>query len=558
MTPDALRGCTVLLVDDEEANLDLLEAFLRSDGYSSLVRTSDARRAVPLLEEHGADLVLLDLHMSHRSGFQVLEEVRARTAPGEYLPVLVLTADATADAKERALSGGANDFLIKPLFGTEVLLRVRNLLETRVLHRQERAARAAAEAAAARAALLAEASRVLGASLDSATALAQLARMVVPRLADACVVELAAGGGFVPAAAAHADPEREAALRAARAPAEGAAHPLADLFRGERATQLAWALEYGAGGSGHSLGPGATVAAPFRSAGGVAGGVVLVRGGEGRRFAREELELAEELARRVALAAENARLFAQAQQATRARDHTLAVVAHDLRNPLASIAMGSEMLLHMLPPRANAFHKESLESMYHSAHRMHRLVDDLLDVARMDMGGLTLDAGEREVGPLFADAESMLRPLAEARSIRLVLAGCDDAPPVRADGPRVVQVLSNLVGNALKFSPEGGRVTVACAAAGPELRVSVSDQGPGIPAEQLPHLFGAFWQADRRDRRGVGLGLSIARAVVEAHGGRIWVDTREGEGSTFHFTLPLASPPVAAENALAAEEAPAA
>ena len=228
------------------------------------------------------------------------------------------------------------------------------------------------------------------------------------------------------------------------------------------------------------------------------------------------------------------------------------MVAHDLRNPLASIAMGSEMLLHMLPPRANAFHKESLESMYHSAHRMHRLVDDLLDVARMDMGGLTLDAGEREVGALFADAESMLRPLAEARSIRLELAGCDAAPPVLVDGPRVVQVLSNLVGNALKFSPEGGRVTVACGAAGAELRVSVSDQGPGIPAEQLPHLFGAFWQADRRDRRGVGLGLSIARAVVEAHGGRIWVDTRQGEGSTFHFTLPLASPRAAAEEAPAA------
>jgi signal transduction histidine kinase/DNA-binding response OmpR family regulator len=556
MTPDAVRGCTVLLVDDEEANLDLLEAFLRSDGYTSLVRTSDARRAVPLLEEHGADLVLLDLHMPHRTGFQVLEEVRARTAPGEYLPVLVLTADATADAKERALSGGANDFLIKPLFGTEVLLRVRNLLETRVLHRQERAARAAAEAAAARAALLAEASRVLGASLDSATALAQLARLVVPRLADACVVELAEGGRFVPAAAAHADPEREAALRAGLAPADAATHPLADLFRGERATQLSWALEYG--GSGPTLGPGATVAAPFRSAGGVAGGVVLVRAGEGRRFAREELELAEELARRVALAAENARLFAQAQQATRARDHTLAVVAHDLRNPLASIAMGSEMLLHMLPPKATAFHRESLESMYQSAHRMHRLVDDLLDVARMDMGGLTLDAGEREVGALFADAESMLRPLAEARSIRLELDGCGGAPPVLADGPRVVQVLSNLVGNALKFSPEGGRVTISCAPAGPELRVSVADEGPGIPAEQLPHLFGAFWQADRRDRRGVGLGLSIARAVVEAHGGRIWVDTREGEGSTFHFTLPLAAPPALDDDTPAVAEAPAA
>lgn|GEM_PF-781218 len=548
MISDALRGLTLLLVDDEEANLDLLEAFLRSDGYGTLVRTSDARQAVPLLERHAPDLVLLDLHMPYRSGFEVLEEIRAHTLPDEYLPVLVLTADATADAKERALSSGANDFLVKPLFGTEVLLRVRNLLETRVLHLQEKAARSAAEAAADRAALLADASRVLAASLDNDTALAQLARLVVPRLADACVVEMTEGCGFVPVAVAHADPERETALRASLAPADGA-HPLAELFRGERAALLPGALAYGAP-SGTPLAPGATVVAPVRSAGRTLGGVVLVRAGEDRRFEREELELAEELARRVAVAAENARLFAQAQEATRARDHTLAVVAHDLRNPLASIAMSAEMLLHMLPPRATAFHKESLEGMHRSAHRMHRLVDDLLDVARMEMGGVALELADRDAAALFADAEAMLRPLAEARSVHLEFTV--GAPPrrVRADGFRVGQVLSNLVGNALKFSPEGSRVSVTCAASGGELRVSVSDQGPGIPAEQLPHLFGTFWQADRGDRRGVGLGLSIARDVVEAHGGRIWVDTHPDAGSTFHFTLPFstsASTPLPAE-----------
>ncbi len=544
MIPDALRGLTLLLVDDEPANLDLLEAFLRSDGYGTLVRASDARQAVPLLERHAPDLVLLDLHMPHRSGFEVLEEIRARTPPDEYLPVLVLTADATADAKERALSSGANDFLVKPLFGTEVLLRVRNLLETRVLHLQEKAARATAEAAAERAALLAEASRVLTASLDNDTALAQLARLVVPRLADACVVELAEGCGFVPVAAAHADPERETALHASLAPVDGA-HPLAELFRGERAALLPGALAYGAPADAPlpALAPGATVVAPVRSAGRTLGGVVLVRAGEARRFGREELELAEELARRVAMAAENARLFAQAQEATRARDHTLAVVAHDLRNPLASIAMSAEMLLHMLPPRASAFHRESLEGMHRSAHRMHRLVDDLLDVARMEMGGVALELADRDPAALFADAEAMLRPLAEARSVRLEFTVGDPAPSVRADGFRVVQVLSNLVGNALKFSPEGSRVSVTCAAAGGELRVSVSDQGPGIPADQLPHLFGAFWQADRGDRRGVGLGLSIARDVVEAHGGRIWVDTLPDAGSTFHFTLPFSATP---------------
>ncbi|HEX7239819.1 MAG TPA: response regulator, partial [Longimicrobiaceae bacterium] len=277
MTPDATRRCTLLLVDDEEANLDLLEAFLRGDGYASLVRTSDARRALPLLEEHAPDLVLLDLHMPHRSGFEVLEEIRARTPPGDYLPVLVLTADVTSGARERALSGGARDFLTKPFDVTEVLLRVRNLLETRVLHREERAARAAAEAAAARAALLAEVSRALGASLDCATGLAQLARRAVPLLGDLCVVELLRDGVLAPAGVAHADPAREAALRAALAPVPAAGHPLAELFRGERARVLPGALGDDSGGSGlralpPALLPGATLVAPLRAAGRPVGG----------------------------------------------------------------------------------------------------------------------------------------------------------------------------------------------------------------------------------------------------------------------------------------------
>jgi signal transduction histidine kinase len=113
---------------------------------------------------------------------------------------------------------------------------------------------------------------------------------------------------------------------------------------------------------------------------------------------------------------------------------------------------------------------------------------------------------------------------------------------VLADGSRVLQVLSNLVGNAIKFTPDGGSVRIACAADGESARFSVTDTGPGIPPEQIPQLFGRFWQADSADRRGVGLGLSIAKGIVEAHGGRIWVESRVGAGSTFHFTLPLVAP----------------
>ncbi|HEU4883862.1 MAG TPA: response regulator, partial [Longimicrobium sp.] len=203
---DGVLGCTLLLVDDEEANLDLLEVLLQAEGYENLIRTSDARQAIPLWQRHAPDLVLLDLHMPHRDGFAVLRDIRDLTPPDDFRPVLVLTADATPEAKERALSTGAKDFLNKPIDATEALLRVHNLLETRVLYTQQRHAREAAE-------LLAEASRVLNASLDAATAVAQLARLIVPRVADCCAVDLFDAGGAVRAAATHADPAEETRLR---------------------------------------------------------------------------------------------------------------------------------------------------------------------------------------------------------------------------------------------------------------------------------------------------------------------------------------------------------
>ncbi|MDF1502223.1 response regulator, partial [Roseisolibacter sp. H3M3-2] len=190
-----LRACTILLVDDELANLDLLEALLEGEGYGSLVRTQDAREASALAERHRPDLVLLDLHMPHRHGLEVLADLRAATPSDEYRPVLVLTADATWEARERALALGARDFVTKPFEATEVLLRVENLLEARALHADERAARERAEAAEARATLLAEWSRLLAASLDPLAALARLPVLLVPRWVRACATVADGGGG---------------------------------------------------------------------------------------------------------------------------------------------------------------------------------------------------------------------------------------------------------------------------------------------------------------------------------------------------------------------------
>jgi signal transduction histidine kinase len=391
-----LRSCTLLLVDDEPANLDLLEALLETDGYTRVLRTTDAREVGALATQHAPDLVLLDLHMPHRHGLEVLADLVAAAAPGEYRPVLVLTADATLEARDRALSLGARDFVTKPFDATEVLLRVENLLDTRVLHLEERDARTRAEAAEARA-------------LES---------------------------------------------------------------------------------------------------------------------------------------------LAEAQLATRERELLLAVVAHDLRNPLGAIAMYSEVLASLQPDedsaatesetRTRAYARTALGTIHSSAAAMQRLVQDLLDASTLKGGALRMARAPVSARAPAYEAVRMLALRAQAAGVQLVLDATDDVVPV--DGARVTQLIGNLIGNAIAATPAGGTISVKLArsADGTALEGSVSDTGPGIPSPLMPHLFTAFWRGDRRDRNGVGLGLWIARAIAEGHGGDLTAVSSPGHGAVFSFVLPLA------------------
>jgi signal transduction histidine kinase/DNA-binding response OmpR family regulator len=549
MNADALTSRSILLVDDEEANLDLLEGFLRSEGYETLSRTTDPRKVAAMMDEHRPDLVLLDLHMPFKDGFTVMRELQERVPADDYVPVLVLTADVTSQARERALSGGARDFLTKPFDVVEVLLRVRNLLETRDLYLRQRQARESAERAQRRAAFLAEASRVLASSFDTSTTLAQLARLAVPELADLCIVDVAEGDdAYRQVGAAHVDPEKEGMLRSVSPGERTRNHPLARMFGAGEPVLLSevsdeFIAQIGGGRAVEELvgviGPRSAMVVPLRAGDRPIGGLTLVSSESGRRYGSDDLTLAQELAHRAALAVENAQLFAQAQAATRARDEMLAVVAHDLRNPLSTISLGAELLLDTTPEDpANAFQRRHLGTVKRSAERMNRLIQDLLDVSRITGGKMTLAPKDEDASLLMAEAAAMLRPLAEARGITFQARGATELPRLRMDGARVMQVISNLVGNALKFTPEGGSVTLAAAHEGGEVRISVVDTGSGISPEQLPHVFGRFWQANEADRRGLGLGLTIARGIVEAHGGRIWVESEVGAGSIFHFTLP--------------------
>jgi signal transduction histidine kinase len=239
-------------------------------------------------------------------------------------------------------------------------------------------------------------------------------------------------------------------------------------------------------------------------------------------------------------------LAERAQAASRAREEVLGVVAHDLRNPLNVVSMTTQLFLDIEPSGERRV--KLLHSMRRAAGQMNRLITDLLEVVRLESGRLGLHLHVVPAADILAQTKEMFEYTAAEHGVAVEIGRVDPALCICADTERVLQVLGNLAGNALKFAGRGGRVRLDVVGAGKHAVFSVADNGPGIPPEEVGRLFDRFWQA-RTDRRGVGLGLTIARGIVEAHGGRIWVESRVGEGSTFSFTVPGvdASPSYATE-----------
>ena len=248
-----------------------------------------------------------------------------------------------------------------------------------------------------------------------------------------------------------------------------------------------------------------------------------------------------------ALAKESARLaraLRVQEAAVRLRDDVLAVVAHDLRNPLDRMSASLALLLdETLDPESRA---RLLEVMERTVIGMNRLVSDLVDAANIDAGRLSLERQRVGAVPLVQNAYEMFQLQAAARKVRLDWRAAGQAV-VWADHGRLIQVLGNLLANAIRLTPTGGQVVVRAELAGNAVTFSVSDTGPGILPDDVPLLFERFWQGRREDRGSAGLGLTIARGIVEGHGGRIWVETERGRGTTFSFTIPIARDEAAEE-----------
>ena len=262
-------------------------------------------------------------------------------------------------------------------------------------------------------------------------------------------------------------------------------------------------------------------------------------------LSQDRLARAVRYARRVYQAEVRAReAKAALEEAVQARDSMLAVVSHDLRNPLNAFATSLALLEEVLPEKQGTV-RRTLDAMERSIQQMNRLLGDLLDVARIEGGRLSVERQELAVQELVSEVYEQFLPQARERGVHLRSELDERCDTIHGDRWRLLQVLSNLLGNAVRVTAEGGTIRIGCGAVPgnpSRVRLFVTDTGPGIASDDLPHLFQPFWQSSHTARGGAGLGLAIARGIVEAHGGEIRVESRVGEGSTFYLDVPVAPP----------------
>ena len=539
-----MQDARILIVDDEPANVRLLERLLAREGYTDLEGVTDPRRVVDQCVASPPDLILLDLRMPYLDGFAVLSQLRAKLPAGTYLPVLVLTADTTPEAKQRALASGANDFLTKPFDPIEVVLRTRNLLETRYLHQQlqqqnEQLEEKVRERTHELAQLLAVTDAAL-AHLELDALLDALLGRIQPMLAvdTAAILMLDEDRQELATRAAKGlEEEVERGIRipvgrgfAGRIAAEQRPVCIADVDHADVLNPLL-----------RERGVRSLLGVPLVVAGRVIG--VLHVGTLYRRdFTPDDTRLLQLVADRAALAIDHARAYDEMKSALAIRDQFLVIASHELRTPLTPLKGLLQLAHFRLTRREYEPLKRYLVRADVQADRLGGLVTSLLDVSRIASGRFVVECEPVALLPLIERVLEVTRVMEPDRTITLTT---PDAPVVAlADPARLEQVLMNLLANACKYSPPEMPIRVHVQAEPHETAIAVQDEGIGIPADEQQRIFERFHRADNIDRHvsGLGLGLFIARQIVEAHGGSLRVDSAPGRGSTFTVRLPRHTP----------------
>ncbi|MCL4545502.1 MAG: ATP-binding protein [Chloroflexi bacterium] len=557
MTDVPLR---ILLIEDDEDDYILTREALEAVGPPGCdiewVRTYAAVER--LLSKATFDVFLIDQHLGSHSGIEILRLIKSSGATG---PVIFLTGIGDRATDLAAIQAGAADYLIKGQITPALLERsiqhalLRQQIEdARSQILREQLARTEAEASQKRLAFLARAGEVLTASLEIPETLRTAAELAISWLAEFSTIIVRTRTGAILGVSALAPiatsqgqdrlhfaeftlPRMPAALSGQLSSGKvlrwdildagllAALVPDAD----QRAAMVART-------------PRDALALPLPLRGSTIGSLILLNSASSLRHPSSmELTLAEDLAHRAALAIDNARLYAEAQEAIRTRDEFLSVAAHELRTPVATLRGFAQLALRQLNRRGSLDperERQVLTQIESQTTRLTTLVSQLLDVSRLESGQLTI-----ETQP--ADLATIVRNAVEAACMRGVphRIVCETPPTVAAevDPLRIEQVLTNLLDNAIKYSPDGGNIFVTLTLPNPETAcITIQDQGIGIAAEHLDHIFDRFYQAhDGGNFWGMGLGLYISRQIVQRHGGTMSARSERGKGATFFFELPL-------------------
>lgn len=436
-------------------------------------------------------------------------------------------------------------------------------LERARLYQFEQRARAEAEAARERSAFLSEASRLLNSSLDYQSRFTNILRLIVPRLADyAIFYRLEPDETLKQVAMAHVDPRKEPLLTELQAryqvdranPESVVARVIdsqkpvlaskASLQDAQRITSDERLIAIY-----RELNPQSYMMLPLISRDTVLGTLLLASAESERHYNSDDLIFATEVARRSALAIDNARLYQEAQDAIRIRDTFLSVAAHELKNPLTSLLGQAQLLRKRLAAEEilSDRNQRSIDVIVSQSIRLTQMVNAMLDISRLEHGQLTIEQASCDICALARQVVDELQPTITRHS--LIYNGLSEPVIVNGDALRLEQVLQNLIDNAVKYSPDGGVIEVRVERGAQWGCIIVADQGVGISAEELPRLFQRFYRVGNADSQhviGMGVGLYVVQEIARLHGGLIEVASREGQGSTFTVKLPLAESPPSA------------
>jgi signal transduction histidine kinase/DNA-binding response OmpR family regulator len=594
----------ILVVDDLPEKLLVIETILESLGQN-IVKARSGREALRLLLDREFAVILLDVYMPDMNGLETAAMIRSRRQTAD-TPIIFITAFADEGHTAEGYSLGAVDYITSPVVpeilrtkvGVFVDLyrktqQVRRQAEERVALAREQAARVAAEEETRRSAFLAEASQALTRSLDYDATLRGLLRLLVPSFGDLVAVVVVdddsglwqvhsawhdptdpTGDDMGPRSFLHdpgatggsptsANPGLAPALVDEPPVAPGGGNP-STLGEGDLAPGFAALIrrvldsgtaEFLPGPSpglegglvvGRCIGdPKSMMVIPLEARGGALGAIALATGPSGRSFGVKDLKLAEDLASRAAIAIINARLYRNIQEDDRRKNEFLAMLAHELRNPLAPIRNAVEILRQL--NRGEGELGWASDVIGRQVEQMVRLVDDLLDISRITGGKIQLRKEPSLVAPVVSSAIETSRPLIEGRNQTLEVSLPAEPLWVEADRARLGQVLANLLNNAAKYTGDGGRIGIDVRREGPDAVFRVSDTGVGIPPEMISRVFDLFTQVDRsldRSEGGLGIGLTLVRRLIEMHGGSVQARSDgPGLGSEFILRLPALESP---------------